>query len=181
MKRVTACPFVECRVVAYSSHKTLDSPLRKFNYQQAQQYEPHAILKSQYTNFTCVWILTYRSLSILLKSIHLACKLLLLLLQTHPRLSRHDYACVSQARTFLFCIPTYFRMLILIGNWCWGMKRVWLARLVIMWLLQNWTSKHTSLLTLYTVTVYIIHTAGSVHLIPTEQPVLEHTRIHLQL
>lgn len=94
VRRVTACPFVECRVVAYSSHKTLASPsVRKFNYQQAQQYESHAILKSQYTNFTCVWILTYRSLSILLKSIHPTCKLLLLLLQTHPRLSRHDYAC----------------------------------------------------------------------------------------
>jgi len=31
-----------CRVVAHSSHKMLASPLRKFNSQQAQQYEPHA-------------------------------------------------------------------------------------------------------------------------------------------
>ena len=44
VRRVTACPFVECRVVAYSSHKMLASPLKKFNYQQAQQYESHAIL-----------------------------------------------------------------------------------------------------------------------------------------
>lgn len=35
-------PSVVCRVVAYSSHKILASLLRKFNCQQAQQYEPHA-------------------------------------------------------------------------------------------------------------------------------------------
>lgn len=40
-------PSVVCRVVAYSSHKMLASLLRKFNCQQAQQYEPYAT-KSEY-------------------------------------------------------------------------------------------------------------------------------------